>query len=551
MPAAITSGHLAATPTPSIPVAAPTATTGTPANAAATALANMPKTTPATTSTATATAAKPAATTTSTTTPTTTPATAPVAPTETLTPAEQAAQGNAETLSQGISTSEGELAGQAADTTAAINAAGVPQMTAQLTSLNNTITTLTANLATFDTQNAQIQQNISQQPVAMSIITGQQAAQQAQSAITRASMVSEIGMYNAQVQATQGNITLATQTATQAVAAKYAPIQEQIQIQQAQLTALQPILTSAEAKIAANQSIALTQYNNQVSAAADLQKQIATLAVNAAGYGANANTVAKINSATTLAGALSAASGYVSDPLAKQLTETTIAKNVADINAEDQATSAANISNVISTLPTFNGQPYYTATQLTGMTAQEKAAFQATAAAQGIKVLTPKDSDALSTITSAQSNLQDFNTFITTSGSGGTPIMPKNFFGQPLQAANVTLQKYLQTNDQLSAYNAWSAQAIQLLGGLKGVASGGGGAARLLSTVTTTMLPQATDTLAVAQTKIATLNTLLANSGAGITGAPAGSSGTQSMYAGITLPSTGASSTFAGVTLPN
>ncbi len=89
----------------------------------------------------------------------------------------------------------------------------------------------------------------------MEFITGQQQSVQRDAQIARALKMSEIGVLNAQVLAGQGNIELAQKTVDEAVAAKYAPFKEIIDINKQQLEAIAPLLSKAEAKQAAAQKL--------------------------------------------------------------------------------------------------------------------------------------------------------------------------------------------------------------------------------------------------------------------------------------------------------
>jgi len=71
--------------------------------------------------------------------------------------------------------------------------------------------------------------------------------------IVRALKFAEIGVLNAQALAKQGDISLAQQTAEEAVAVKYAPYKDRITSYENTLKALEPYLTSAEKKQAALQ----------------------------------------------------------------------------------------------------------------------------------------------------------------------------------------------------------------------------------------------------------------------------------------------------------
>jgi hypothetical protein len=233
------------------------------------------------------------------------------------------------------------------------------------------------------------------------------------------------------------------------------------------------------------------------------------------------------------------------DLVAKQAN---IDKTFADIAAE--TVDPNDVQAFMDSLPSANGTSYITPTQLEGLTPKEKSAYKQAAQEAGVPMLAQKDADALTTISTAQQDLADFNTFITTSGDGGTPILPKNWFGQPQQLADVTWNSYLQTNSQLSAYNTrWKLAVIPVLSALKGTGSGGGGgAARLFSTIGD-LFPSDTDTIPTAEAKINHINTLLQNAANAIV--PPKNTST---YSGVTLPGGSATSTgssFNGITLPH
>lgn len=169
------------------------------------------------------------------------------------------------------------------------------------------------------------------------------------------------------------------------------------------------------------------------------------------------------------------------------------------------------VSNLLGTLNDYNGQKYITSTDLEGLTPAEKSVAIAAAKAQGLKTLSPKDGDAISAINTAHQSLNDFGKFINDSG-----VLPKNAFGQPIQLANVSLNKYLQTNNSIQEFKDWQDSTLQVLSGLTGKSS-----ARLYSQIKD-MLPQPTDTLTTAIDNINTINKLLDNSATGYIGkAPA------------------------------
>lgn len=524
VPTIVDSSHLGASTTPPIPTGNNTLATGTPSNTAQTALDSQN----------------------------------PVPPTQTLTSEEQAAKTSANTISSNIVNLDTSLTNKAADTTAALATAGVPQLTQQLQTLNNTITQKTADLATYDANQQQIQNNISQQPVAMSIITGQQAEQARQSAITRASMVSEIGMYNAQVQATQGNITLATKTAQDAIDAKYQPILDQIQIQKDQLAAIQPLLTSADAKDAANQSLKISQYQNQIAQQKTDEANVAAVALEAANNGAPSDVVAAIGKATDQTGALSAAKGYLSDTTAKaiqvaQLTKLNL-ENAAAVKAaaggsgnvvlQNPVTGAGvNVSSDLAPYVNFssNGNSYMDASTLEG-TAAQKSAMINEATTAGLKVITNKNTATdLGNIRDATNKLNSISTIM--AGLAQPSVLSRDLGGLGL----TKLATLTQSDPQKAAAGALSAVGLDMLKALSGV-QGFRGNTAVVQQINDHM-PTIYDTVDTVNQKVAYIQGLISDREDALVGAPANP---PSMYAGITLPTnTSTGSSYAGITLPN
>ena len=158
-----------------------------------------------------------------------------------------------------------QMSGQSQELQTQKNNLGVPQMNQQLQDLSNQVLQRSAELNQSDVSLAQGLQNIQDQAIPMQFITGQQASMQNQAQLARAVKVSNINMLNAVAQSVQGNISLAQQTAQDAVDLKYAPIKDMYNTLIAQQQAIQPLLTSAEKRI-----------SDQQSAVYELQKQMAT-----------------------------------------------------------------------------------------------------------------------------------------------------------------------------------------------------------------------------------------------------------------------------------
>ena len=185
-----------------------------------------------------------------------------------------------------------------------------------------------------------------------------------------------------------------------------------------------------------------------------------------------------------------------------------IAKSVAIENAKASGAglNKSDVTNLFNTLGSYQEKQYITPTDLDGYTAAEKSAIINAAKQVGIKTLSPKDADVMSTISTAKDDIQQFSSFINKNN-----ILPTNFWGQPKQYMDVKLNEYLQTNNELQAFNTWKLSVLPIMAALKGAGSGGGGgAARLFNTIGD-LLPESTDTLPTAQSKINIINTLLNN----------------------------------------
>lgn len=173
--------------------------------------------------------------------------------------------------------------------------------------------------------------------------------------------------------------------------------------------------------------------------------------------------------------------------------------------------SSSDITSLVNTLNDYQGKKYLTSTDLTGYDTKQKASLITALKAAGIQTLSPKDSDAINTIQTAQSDLQGLSTAI---NSAHLPHDPQ---GQPGQYINVKLNQLLQTDPNLASYKTQLLAVLPTLSALKGVGSGGGGSSRLFSTIVG-LFPQDTDTLPVAQKKLDAIYSMLNNGAIGIVG---------------------------------
>jgi hypothetical protein len=132
---------------------------------------------------------------------------------------------------------------------------------------------------------------------------------------------------------------------------------------------------------------------------------------------------------------------------------------------------------------------------------KEKAQAAAQAMAMGIVPVTAKQVEQLEAISATSANLQGFKDQIESK-------LPKDAAGRPIGAAENQLKKYFQTDDALASAVSWDVTVIPTLRALS-----------LTGRVTNQELklgydsrPKLTDTVAVAQKKLDTLNQILANS---------------------------------------
>lgn len=231
---------------------------------------------------------------------------------------------------------------------------------------------------------------------------------------------------------------------------------------------------------------------------------------NAAQNGAPQAILAQIQAAikdpnANPASIYAAAGKYASDPKTAMDIESaasTIAKNYADIANEQIDPSV--LSAVKSGLNTYNGVPYYTSATLDGVNSNTKNALTKSLITSGAISVSPDDAKTLSSIKTATDD---------TNGLASTllSLLPASASGQPSQYANVTWNKFLQTNPNLATFAAqMNTDVLPLVGALKGTAGGGGGSSRIFPTISS-MLPQPTDTVGAAQVKLAALNKALQN----------------------------------------
>lgn len=185
-------------------------------------------------------------------------------------------QKDARTLSTAITNLIPQLAGEEAATQQALVTAGVPVLNSQLQDINNQILNLQADMAKDDVELIAQSRAEERRDTLLPFAQSAQAKLAGDAQITRALKASEIGVLNARALGLQGNIELARKTAEDAVRLKFAPYREAISIYQAQLEAIQPLLSADEKKQARAQEIKSTMALREIDKkeAEDLRQTI-------------------------------------------------------------------------------------------------------------------------------------------------------------------------------------------------------------------------------------------------------------------------------------
>ena len=254
--------------------------------------------------------------------------------------AETEAQKASQDLSKSILSLIPNLQGQTQELATQQRAAGLPAMKQNLQNINNQILQKQAELQQDDIRLVQSVQNIEDKPIAMEFITGQQQSVQRNAQIARALKASEIGVLNATALGMQGNISLAEQTAKQAVETKYAPYKEALDTYKLQLEALTPLLNADEKKQAREQEIKTKLAFNDIEKRQKTETANNSMLVKAIAQGAPASITSKAQelakkgaSEAEVAGALGV---YAGDYLDTQIKRAQLAKLGLDIRKSNQ-----------------------------------------------------------------------------------------------------------------------------------------------------------------------------------------------------------------------
>jgi hypothetical protein len=243
---------------------------------------------------------------------------------------------------------------------------GIPQLQRQLQDLNNQINIGNAEYAKLaaDSEARKSKLEANSQGITTSVLTGQQGAVERQFLAERAVKAAEQGMRAAQAQAVSGNINTAIQLAQSAVDAKYAPIEDELKIRQAQLQSIQPLLDKQQKQQAQAAQVMLQDRQNKIEAEKEKEKQINQIMVQAAQFGADQQTLNNIQRAGSVGEAIKNSGNYLSAEFRQKVEQQKFENN---IQLQQLAISRANLAlaqrkqkleeDKSSGLVDLNGQP--------------------------------------------------------------------------------------------------------------------------------------------------------------------------------------------------
>jgi len=178
---------------------------------------------------------------------------------------------------------------------------GIPQQYKDLNQLNLQIADLTG---AYDKEFARVETKGIQSGTPGIFYQGEQAAIQRQKAV-------EIGALSVRQAAMAGNLDLANQRAAKITELKFSPIENQINKTLKFLELNYQDMTSAEKRQADTLAMSLQLQQQQIESQKNLEKEVQSLAIEAAANGADQQTIASIQKASSLEMAINMASPYL------------------------------------------------------------------------------------------------------------------------------------------------------------------------------------------------------------------------------------------------
>jgi hypothetical protein len=277
--------------------------------------------------------------------------------------ANSAEKGQVDTLNTQLTGLMGQLGNRSTDLQSEMDKQGVGTAYGQMKELGLRAAQLQGEIQQFDAQTGQISNDINQQAIPTGLLQGQQLQLQTQRDLTRNSKTAELASTTALQQAYQGNATLGTTLAQQAVDLKYAPMENQISVLQTQLGIAKENMTAADKKRADVINAIAEEQKTRTADAKKLESDISTLAIEAASNGAPLSVVNAMKAAKDPATAASIAHQYLAG---SQYVKPSKASTKGTITDGTMMGDSANYSNVSRTKDAGGGYAFFGKNKTTG-----------------------------------------------------------------------------------------------------------------------------------------------------------------------------------------
>lgn len=204
-----------------------------------------------------------------------------------------------------------ELGGESADITAEMEKQGVGAAFQQVKELNLKSAQLKGELEKIDVDTVAGAARLEDKPITQGAISTQQSSFEKQQNLLRLSKAAELSATLAMAQAYQGNAQLGLDLAKQAVDLKYRPIENEINVLKTQLGFAKEKLTGADARRAKIIEALITTRENEISTKKNVEKEINTLAIDAAKNGAPLSVITAMRGSLDAVAAASVGAGYL------------------------------------------------------------------------------------------------------------------------------------------------------------------------------------------------------------------------------------------------
>lgn len=158
----------------------------------------------------------------------------------------------------------------------------------------------------------------------------------------------------------------------------------------------------------------------------------------------------------------------------------------------DQTNTENDAAVTNNTKTSSQGLQYIDATNMSS-------AELADAQQKGLPIVKGKDAQVLDSISAAKQDIQAIQDYV-------AQFLPKDASGRIVTGPKDTIQKYLQTDDQLAAYSSMKANALTILSALQGTATGTRMNQSLIKEIETLSVPSLSDTVGKANQSFQNFN---------------------------------------------